>query len=246
MKKRNLLTLFLALTASGSLSAKEPAATIDPAAKAILEESIKATGGREAMARIKSRQITGKMTMPAQGMKMTLIMKQKAPAKTFTKMEIPEVMTIEQGYDGQRAWSKDSIQGLRELAGAELEQARESAAMFPELLIMDNLTSAKLLKEVEENGRTLKVIEVTSKDASDKTLYFDKATKLLAKMTSSFATGPDGAMAGTVSVSDYKEKDGVKYAAKVEVSVMGQEMQMTFSDVKHNIEMDDTIFAMPK
>ena len=246
MKKRNLLTLFLALAASGSLTAKEPAATIDPAARAILEESIKATGGRVAMARIKSRQIVGEMTMPAQGMKMKLIMKQKAPAKTFTKMEIPDIMTIEQGYDGQKAWSKDSIQGLRELAGAELEQARESAAMFPELLIMDNLTSAKLLKDVEENGRTLKVIEVTSKDASDKTLYFDKTTKLLAKMTSSFATGPDGAMVGTVSVSDYKEKDGVKYAAKMEVSVMGQKMQMTFSDVKHNVEMDDAIFAMPK
>jgi len=246
MKKRNLLPLFLSLAASGHLSAKEPAATIDPAAKAILEESIKATGGREAMAKIKSRQVEGEMTMPAQGMKMKLIMKQKAPTKTFTKMEMPDVMTIEQGFDGQKAWSKDTIQGLRELAGAELEQARESATIFPELLIMDNLTSAKLLKDVEENGQTLKVIEVTSKDATDKTLYFDKTTKLLAKMTSSFATGPDGAMVATVSVSDYKEKDGVKYATKMQMEVMGQKMQMSFSDVKHNVEFDDSIFAMPK
>lgn len=197
------------------------------------------------MAKIKNRQTEGQMLMPAQGIEMKLSLTQVAPNKTYTKMEIPEMMTVEQGYDGQKAWSKDSIQGLKELKGPELEQAKESAAIFPTLQIIDNLTSATLLKDAEENGKTLKVIKVTSKNNPEKTLYFDETTKLLAKMTSKFTTGPDGAMEVTVSMSDYKEKDGIKYATKLDMAVMGQQMQMTFTDVNHNVEIDDTTFTMP-
>ncbi len=246
MKKQKFLTLFLALAASGSLFAKEPVAVIEPAAKTVLEESITATGGREAMNKIKSRNGKGEVLMPAQGMKMSLILIQKAPNKTYTKMVIPDVMTVEQGYDGETAWSKDSIQGSRELKGPELDQAIESAAIFPELVIMDNLLSAKLLEEVEEDGKKLQVIKVTSKDAPERTLYFDKTTKLLSKMTSSFATGPDGSMEVTMSMADYKEKDGVKYASKMSMDVMGQKIQMTYGEVEHNTEIDDSIFTMKK
>ena len=246
MKKQNLVSLFLALAVSGNLSAKEPVAIIEPAAKTILEESITAMGGREAMAKIKSRQAKGKVLMPAQGMTMELSVIQKAPNKTYTKMVMPNVMTVEQGFDGETAWSKDNIQGSRNLTGPELEQAKESAAIFSELTILDNLLSAKVLENVEEGEKKLKVIKVTSKDASDKILYFDETSKLLTKMTSSFATGPEGTMEVTVSMSDYKEKDGIKYAAKMSVSVMGQEIQMTMGEVEHNIEVDDAIFTMKK
>jgi hypothetical protein len=246
MKKQNLVTFLLALAASGSLSAKEPAAIIEPAAKALLEESITALGGREAMAKIKTRQIEGEMLMPAQGMKMKLTMIQEAPAKTYTKMVIPEMMTVEQGYDGKTAWSKDNIQGSRELKGPELDQAKESAAMFPELVIMENLLSAKVLADVEGNDTTLKVIKVTSKDAPAKTLYFNETSKLLTKMTSNFITGPEGSMEVTIAMSDYKEKDGIKFATKMSMTLMGQEVQMTYGEVKNNIEVDASLFTMPK
>ena len=246
MKKRNYIALFLALATSGSLYAKEPVATIEPAAKAVLEEAVAASGGRANIAKIKSRQVKGEILMPAQGLKMTMLTTLKAPSKSHTKMEIPGLMTVEQGFDGTTAWSKDSIQGLRELKGPELDQAKESAALFPELEILDNLTSAKLLVDVEEDGKTLKSIQVTTKDDKAKTLYFDSATKLLTKMTFNVATGPGGQMDVTAVMSDYKEQDGVKYASKMKMNVMGQEMQMNFIEVTHNVEVDDAIFVMPK
>ncbi len=248
MKKQKLitLTLALALTLTSSAFARKPTPAIAPAAKAILEEAITATGGREAMAKIKTRRLKGKMSMLAQGMEMQLTLTQKTPGKSYSKMEIPNVMTVEQGYDGEKGWSKDSIQGSRELQGAELDQAKETSALFPELVIMDQLLSAAILPDVEEDGKTLKVIQVTSKDAPAKTLYFDSETKLLSKMTSKFVTGPDAAMEITVSSSDYQEKDGVKFPSSSTMTVMGQEMKITFSEVEHNIEVDDEIFKMKK
>ena len=250
MKKQNLVALFLSFAAASSLSAKEPVAeakaVIEPAAKTLLEESITALGGREAMSKIKTRQVTGELLMPAQGMKMSLSVTQKAPLKTYSKMVIPDVMTMEQGFDGEIAWSKDTIQGFRKLEGAEFNQAVESAAMFPELYIMDNLISAKLTEEVEENGKKLQVVEVTAKDLPPRTLYFDKTTKLLSKVISNFASGPGGSIEMTIYMSDYKEKDGVKYAATTNMEFTGQKIQMIYKDVKHNIEVEDAIFSMKK
>lgn len=246
MKKQNLIALFLAFAASCSLSAKEPVVLIEPAAKTLLEEAITAMGGREAMNKIKTRQVEGEMLMPAQGMKMSLSITQRAPMKVHTKMVIPDVMTMEQGFDGKTAWSKDSIQGLRELKGAEYNQAVESAAMFPELFTIDNLLSAKLLEEVEENGKKLQVAEVTAKGLPARTLYFDKDTKLLSKMISSVVSGPDGSIEMAFSMADYKEKDGVKYASTTTMEFSGQKMKMTFTEVNNNVEVDDAIFTMKK
>ena len=246
MKKRNLVPLFFALAVTGPLSAKEPVAVIEPAAKAILEESITATGGREAMAKIKSRKIVGKIEMPAQGMEMTLTLSQKAPMKMVTKMVIPNMMTAEQGFNGETGWSKDTVQGVRKLAGAELSQAKESAAIFPELQIMNNLLSATLLEDVSEADQTLKVVKITSKESPAKTLYFDKETKLLVKMSSSMATGPGGEMEVTTFLGNYKEKDGVKYPSVMKMKMMGQDVTITYSSIEHNVEIDDAVFAIPE
>ena len=67
MKNRNIIPLFFALASIGTLSAEEATPVIEPAAKTILEESVKAVGGKEAILKIKSRQIEGKMVMAAQG-----------------------------------------------------------------------------------------------------------------------------------------------------------------------------------
>lgn len=246
MKKQHFVSLLIALTASGNLSAKEPAATIEPAAKALLEDCITAVGGREAMGKIKTRKTETEIVIAGQGMTMKVSTVQQAPTKVYSKTVIPNIMIMEQVYDGAKAWSKDNMQGVRELKGAELDQVKESAAIFSELTIMDNLLSAKLLEEVEENGKTLQVIKITLKDMPAKTLYFDKTTKLIAKITTKLTTGPKGAMEATIAMSDYQEKDGIKYASKMTTTMMGQQMQINVTEVKHNVEVDEAIFTMPK
>ena len=245
MKQRNILPLFLALAIPCALPAKEAAPAIEPAAKALLEESVKAVGGKDALLKIKSRVIEAEFAMPAQGITMKMKIKQKSPEKMVTMMEAPG-MTVEQGYDGKTAWAKDPIQGVRKLAGAELEQAKEAASISPELQLMKDLTSAKLLEDVVEAGKTLKVIKVTAKGTPPKTLYLDKETKLLAKMTSNVATGPDGEMEVTTFMSDYKELDGIKYPSSIKMKTLGQDIQVTYSNVEHNVELDDAIFALPE
>lgn len=245
MKNRNIIPLFFALASIGTLSAEEANPVIEPAAKAILEESVKAVGGKEAILKIKSRQIEGKMVMAAQGIEMKMSLTQKGGTKALMKMESPGII-VDQGYDGETAWSKNSLQGIRELVGPELEQAKEAATISVELSTLNNLTSAKLLDDAEENGKTFKVIEITSKDAIPKTLYFDTDTKLLAQTVSKIATGPDTTVETTVSFSDYKELDGVKYPFTTKMKIIGQDVTLSVSSIQQNIEVDDAIFALPE
>lgn len=247
MKLTKTIPYLLAFAlASTNLSAKEPVGLIAPAAKAILDKSLEASGGMEALKKIKSRKTIGNMSMPAQGINMTMTSFHKTPTHFYTKMEIPNMMTIEQGFDGETAWSKDSMQGLRKLQGAELQQTKDSAAMFPELAILENLQAAMVHPEVTEDGKTLQVIKVTSKDKTERTLFFDKETNLLHKMRMEVVSGPGGKMTTDVVMADYEEKDGIKFATTMKTSAMGQNIEMKLTEVEHNIEIEDAKFSMPK
>ncbi|MGC6465881.1 MAG: hypothetical protein ACON38_14080 [Akkermansiaceae bacterium] len=243
MTPKLLLPLSFALMAASPLFAED---TIDPKAKAILEKSVKATGERAALDKIKSRISIGKVDLPAQGMTLTVEVKQKAPSFFYSKSVIPDIMTVEQGYDGKEGWSKDSIQGARKLAGPELAQAKEGASMFMEDQLLKDLVSAKLLDDSKEGDKTYSVVEAKSKDSNAKTLFFDQSTGLLAKIVTKLAVGPGGEMTAETKLSDYKEIDGVKIPFTMNIKAGPQNMVMKFSSIEHNKEIDDSIFKMKK
>ena len=246
MKTQSLIPLLFALTFAGSARGQEASKLIDPKAKAVLEKSIEALGGKEAMANIKTRTAKGKIEMPAQGLSMSLEIKQKAPLSFYSKAVIPELITAEQGFNGEEGWSKDTIQGFRKLAGAELAQAKENSAMFYEQLILENLAEAKTLPDSANGDQKLSVIEVKTEDESTKTLYFDQDTHLLARVVSKTILGPDSEMDTDMLVSDYKEIDGVKVATSVTMTTGPQKIIMKMSDIEHNKEIDDEVFKMEK
>ncbi len=248
MKPQFLLSVIAPLLLTPSMFAKETvkAKVIDPKATAILEKSIAALGGREAIEKIKTTRAKGTVEIPAQGMTSELTIIQKAPNKIFSKMKLGDIMTIEQGYDGKEGWAKDSIQGLRKLAGAELAQIKESSYLCVELYTLNNLASAKVLPEVKEGDTTYHVIEVELKEGTPKTFFFDASTHLLAKINASLVVGPDGTMKMESTVTDYKKFHGVLYPMTAHLTTGPVKMTLKVTEVSHNEEVDDAIFKMKK
>ncbi|MGB6221389.1 hypothetical protein [Haloferula sp.] len=241
-----MIPFFLALACAGLTHAKEATKTIDPKAVAVLEKGIEAAGGKEAMGKITSRIMKGTIEMPAQGMSMTMETKQKAPSMSYSKMVIPDMMTAEEIFNGKEGWAKDSIQGTRKLAGAELARLKEGAALFPELQTLADLAAAKVLPDATEEDRTFSVIETTSKDGIVKTQYFDQETDLPNRVVMKLSVGPDSEMEVDVRVSDYKEVDGIKMPHSMTMLVSSQELVMKITEVQHNQEIDDEIFSLKK
>jgi zinc protease len=246
MKTSSLIPLLFALTSAGLVQAQDGAKIIEPEAKATLEKSVAAIGSKEAMSKIKTRTSIGKAEMPAQGMSMSLVIKQKAPLMYYSKAVIPEVITVEQGFDGEEGWSKDSIQGSRKLAGAELAQAKEGSAMFFEQQVLADLVEAKVLPDSKDGEQTFTVVEAKTNDDSTKTLYFDKDTNLLARVITKAIVGPDGEMEMDMQVSEYKEVDGIQIPYSMTMTIGAQKVVMTMSEIEHNLEIADDLFKMTK
>ncbi|NOT59246.1 MAG: hypothetical protein HOP19_03365, partial [Acidobacteria bacterium] len=91
-----------------------------PTVDAVLENYVKALGGKEAIQKATSYTMKGKIELPAMSMSGPAEMVSKAPNKAFTKFTLEGFGDILQGYDGKVAWAQDPMQGMRELSGVEL------------------------------------------------------------------------------------------------------------------------------
>ncbi|MCH1506355.1 MAG: outer membrane lipoprotein-sorting protein [Verrucomicrobiales bacterium] len=241
MKSFLLSFLCLAIVAF----AENPVAA-DPKAHEVLDKFIEASGGEDAFKKIKTRVAEGQMSLPAMGMKMKIKLSQKAPDKVHMEQGIEGLLSGKQGYDGETGWSEDSIQGFRKLSGAELAQLQRESNIRRELNLKADFPGMKLLPEVEIDGKKVSVIEATSKDDRKETWYFDQESHLMVKMEQTMTLGPQGELAVTITLKDYKEVDGIKLPMTSEVKNPAFTGVLTLSSVKHNVDLDDALFASPQ
>src|SRR5262245_20107020 len=71
-----------------------------PSVEAILDNNLKAIGGKEAIEKIKSRSMKGSFDIEAMNMTGPIEMFAKAPNKSAMKIELPNVGVVNRVYDG--------------------------------------------------------------------------------------------------------------------------------------------------
>lgn len=221
---------------------------VNKTAEQIIEDSIKASGGRAALAKIKTTVTEGTLSLPAQGINGTMAVQYKAPGKYRMSQTIQGIGETTSAFDGKVAWSKDPINGLRVLSGAELEQAKRGAEGTTNPLVQWK----QLYKKWEVLGvrpvGTAKAyaVRLTPKVGKPAVQYFDTKTGLLVRMDQVLDT-PNGQIASETYLSDYRTLDGIKTPFKVRSVIGGglAEVLMTFTSVKNNVPVDDSVFAKP-
>ena len=103
----------------------------------IIEKSIAASGGREALAKVTSRATTGTMTVTTPGGDVagTIEVLNQTPNKTQTVITLDlsamgaGKMTIDQRFDGTNGWATNSMQGETPVTTNQLDLWRN--AIFP-------------------------------------------------------------------------------------------------------------------
>ncbi len=245
--KTTALTLLFSLTLVTLPSlAESPDPKADPKAHALIDKLIEATGGEEALKKIKTRVVEGSMNMPAQGISITMKMSQMAPNKVYVEQSIPGLMEAKQGFNGEKGWSQDTLLGYRELAGPELEQLKRESNIERELNLKKDYPVMKVLPDAELEGRKLHVVEATSKDKRKETWYLDAETGLLSKMEQKMSLGPQGEIDVTILLKDYREVDGIQIPMTSEIKNPAFSATLKFTSVKHNVELDAKIFEAPE
>ncbi|MGO9240065.1 MAG: hypothetical protein ACLQBJ_04565 [Bryobacteraceae bacterium] len=226
-----------------------PKATITP--DEIMEKSIQATGGREALMKMTSLVATGTMDIVSMGTKAATEAYAKAPDKRMTVTKVEGYGEVKEGFDGKTAWSmrpgSGPDSGPVELSGAALAAARRDAQFNGELRWKELYPKAEVTGKEKVGDRDCWVLKLTPAEGTPVVRYYDAETFLMAKAVVTTDT-PQGPADIPVEFSDWRDiGNGVKgpYTMKVTLPGIG-ELITKYTDVKYNVEIDDARFAKPQ
>jgi caffeoyl-CoA O-methyltransferase len=202
-----------------------------PKLEFILERYIQAAGGQEAFQRLNSRSVEGRYVVNNQR---ALEFEAIAMIPGKWTMSLHNAGMVERnGYDGNVGWiqTADRIQRDDHLALSILgwwlnpRGPVELRKYFPDMTLKRKRTEAE---------NTAYVIESDGADAKRHTLEFDAETGLLTRIDNRW------------SFKDYHGVDGIRLPHQVIINREGGTNIFELSDLKHNVEVDERVFAVPK
>jgi len=203
--------------------------------------AVAAQGGASALASHQSLHVQGRIEIAAQGLTGTVESWRRRPGLTRSRAEFAGVGTIESGYDGTVAWSKNPMLGSRVLEGAEL------AAVAQDAMWSDDPTAVRsrtLVGEEEFEGRTCVVLRLVMKSGDERTSYYDLATGLPAGAKVPRPT-PQGEQIITVIVSDYRDVGGVKLPFRTAQRLGPVEQVLIAEHAEWDVNADLSVFELP-
>jgi len=227
--------------------AKSPEATTPealPSIDQILDKLIEGAGGKAAIEKITSRQVTGEFEIAAFGVNGTLKAYSKAPNKNSSVADVPGVGLFLRGFDGTVAWEQDPNAGLHEIAGAELAARKRDADFHMELHIKDLFPKLAVKAKQKVGEKEAYLVEATPAEGNVEKLYFDVKSGLLIRHDAE-RDSAQGVLAIETYFDDYRDLDGIKVPFSIKQVNPAFTMSIKITEVKHNVEIDVAKFAKP-
>lgn len=249
-RRTRLLTLSLVCLVSAGLCGAawaEPPSRNDllPTGAAVLEKSLEMTGGRAAFEQVKSRVSTVKLKMEQVGIEGTITMQQTADGNALMVANLPGIGETRTGLTDGVVWESNPMTGVRVVEGAEKQQQLRAFRLNAEL------QPDKYFRKIETVGRekvgdreTFKVV-LTPTDGEPETRYYDAENFRLLRVETAVQS-PMGVIRATSDMSDYKQVDGMDMPHVIVQSFQGMKIVTTMVEVKHNVEIDPSVFALPE
>jgi hypothetical protein len=221
-------------------------------AEQILSNYLKAVGGRDAGAKFKTIVYTG-IVERSQGrtnaawqqiLPTAREITVKGPDKYLGKITTPQGVIL-QGIDGAVGWVRDN-NGSRQLTAAQVEQAKQSAALFHAIKVAEQPAQMRVLGLEKLGDRDAYLVAVTTGPQTTRKYFFDAQTGLLLRrittMDTMFVPLPE-----QVDFEDYRDVGGVKLPFTIRTSGLAAFTTATyrFADVRLNVVVDDAVFKMP-
>ncbi|HEY3440689.1 MAG TPA: hypothetical protein VGK29_08065 [Paludibaculum sp.] len=235
-------SLICSLAAFGQDAAKP-----DLTAEDIIEKSIQASGGRDAMMKMTSLAAKGSMEIVAMGGTAATEMYAKAPDKRLNITTVEGYGEVKQGYDGKIAWSSEPQNGLVDISGDQLSATRRESQFNAELRWKDLYKSAAVTGKEKAGDRDCWAVKFTPAEGKPINRCYDAETFLVDKVITSVVS-PEGPAEVSVLLSDYRDiGNGTKqpYTLKITMPGIG-DLITKYKEYLYNVDLDDAKFAKPK
>ncbi len=247
MRRPNRLALSLLLLPA-FLCAEEASSPKSLTVEQVLDKALSAHGGAEAFRKIKTLVMKFQVDMPAQGIKMSTEMIQKAPDLFYSLSVVPGIVRQEMGYDGKSGWAKDPVMGLRAQTEDEIAERRRSSLSAWDWRTVYKKAELKGKEEITLEGAKASVpawvVLLTPERGKPTTRWYDAESFLLLR-EETVTVSPQGEMRAVAEPGDYRKVGGTLQPHLVRVSAMGMQMVMKVLEMKDNAEIDETKFLKP-
>jgi zinc protease len=227
-------------TPAASVSAPTaPALTADQ----ILENYIKAIGGRENWKKLTTRISTGTIDVPAMNLSGLVTVREKAPNRSIFTVNFNGAV-FQQGFDGTIGWSNDPQNGLREQTGEELAETKRDSDFYHPLDLKQMYSKITVAGTDKIDDRDAYVVEASSGDLGTDKIYFDAQNGLVLRIVGQHHT-LDGPATFTEDFSDFRQVDGIKLPYTVRQESPSSTFTIKFTEIRHNEAIEDASFAKP-
>jgi hypothetical protein len=232
-----------------------PDAAAVAAARKLVDEALAAKGGKARLGSLKAIRMLATGTTTIQG--------QSVPVEIARVFVVPDKMRIDAtiktprathdlvvsvGVAGQTGWQRGPDQKTGEpvvvdIAGDALTDADFERWREPELILLKAAEpTAKVATAPDEtiDGKAYAVVNLKSPFGVAVSLYIDKKTKLIARMSYR-----DSRTGENDDFADYRDVGGVKFAYKRTSTGQGRSTSLLLTSIEIDPKIDPAMFAKP-
>lgn len=213
-----------------------------PTGEALMDNYIKATGGKEAYAKIKTAVMKGTFKFAGVAGDMTIHI--KSPNLMHFVMNLQNIGNVEAGYDGKIFWENNPI------TGAKITDSNQQKDLMPGLDFGADGDWRKQFKKVTNEGeekvndKPAYKVKLEDNKGGAETRYFDKSSGLLVRMKKAVKSEL-GSFTMDADIGDYKKVGGLLIPHSTVATLLNQKIEMTLSSVKLNVDVPDNKFELP-
>lgn len=207
----------------------------------IVDEYVKAVGGKKALERVQSETLEGTFT-GADGKAGTYTLDLKVPNRYYSELVTGDRNFIE-AYNGKSAWRRDAAGGLSTLvgpAGMEMEAAAQIGNSRLTNLKKNKIALA-FIGHAEVRGRDTLQVEATTATGMKREVFFDAQTHFIAKESAAV-----GGVEEEMLFDDYRAVDGVKVPHHLELRRGGDSYDIRVTRASINATVGERVFDFPK
>lgn len=212
-----------------------PAETVDQ----VLDRYLAAVGGRDALAKVASRIMTGTVTTRA-NQTVPFTVEETAAGAYRSTATVSPALTITKAFDGTSGWIQ-SGKDVADYAGVELGVVSRSGELAFALQVKSQLSRMAVGRYERIDGQD--VIALNGRSAPDvaETLYFERASGLLVRRVARLTTVM-GQIPVQFDYADYRTVGGIKVPFQVRQTTWDAVMTARFTDAQLNVPIADARF----
>jgi len=212
-------------------SAETPKTTDAISAFKLIEDYLKAIGGKEEVKKINS--IKTNISMEMMGQKIAGVDIRMAPNKQYTEMKMGEMTVYKKMFDGTKGYMGQMGKN-KDLEEKDIKEALDQKGIIPQLYYIGADFKTSYLgtgKAANEDAYKLKVTKPSGKTSIE---YYSIKTGLLLREESSITTPKGDETAVITDYSNYKKVGNILFPYTITQLVGEQEIIMNTTDIKIN------------